>query len=197
MLMDELSDALARARAGDRNAMAELYRAYAGPLLAYLITQVRRREDAEDLLGEVFMSAMRDLGRFEGDVGGFRAWLYRVASNRAVDLARRNARRPEDPLDVAFERPGDADPASDALGRLDRERLWRAVMALPEEQRRVVALRLAGGLSAPEIAEVVGKPVGAVKALQHRALVNLTKAFGKPYPGASEVRLEGREETFD
>jgi RNA polymerase sigma-70 factor (ECF subfamily) len=177
--------------------MAELYRAYAGPLLAYLITQVRRREDAEDLLGEVFMSAMRDVRRFEGNMSGFRAWLYRIASNRAVDLARRHARRPEDPLAAAAERPGDADPAIDALGRVDRERLWRAVMALPEAQRRVVAMRLAGGLSAPEIAEALGKPVGAVKALQHRALVNLTKAFGGPYPGAAEGRLEGQEENFD
>ena len=128
--MEHLEDALARAQAGDTNAMAELYHAYAGPLLAYLMTQVRRREDAEDLLGEVFVSAMRDLGRFEGTISGFRAWLYRIASNRAVDLARLNARRPEEPLAVALERPGEADPAAEALGRVDRERLWRAVKAL-------------------------------------------------------------------
>jgi len=193
----DLQDALARAQAGDRSAMTELYRAYAGPLLAYLSTQVRRREDAEDLLGEVFMSAMRDLGRFEGNLSGFRAWLYRIASNRAVDLARRTARRPEDPLAIAIERPGDADPASEALGRVDRERLWRAVMALPGAQRQVVAMRLAGGLSAPEIAEALGKRVGAVKALQHRALLNLTKALGGPYPGAPKGRLEVREAKSD
>ncbi|TMK54985.1 MAG: sigma-70 family RNA polymerase sigma factor [Actinobacteria bacterium] len=101
--MSDLEDALERARAGDANGMAELYRAYAAPLLAYLVTQVRRREDAEDLLGEVFLSAMRDVSRFDGNIGGFRAWLYRIASNRAVDLARRNARRPEEPLAVAEE----------------------------------------------------------------------------------------------
>jgi RNA polymerase sigma-70 factor (ECF subfamily) len=195
--MEHLQDALARAQAGDKDAMAELYHAYAGPLLAYLITQVRRREDAEDLLGEVFVSAMRDLNRFEGTVGGFRAWLYRIASNRAVDLARLNARRPEEPLAGAVERPGDSDPAAEALGRVDRERLWRAVEALPEAQRTVVAMRLAGGLSAAEVAEAVGKPVGAVKALQHRALVNLTKALAGPYPGARAGRLKEREQTFD
>jgi DNA-directed RNA polymerase specialized sigma24 family protein len=69
-------------------------------------------------------------------------------------------------------------------------------MALPKAQRQVVGMRLAGGLSAPEIAEALGKPVGAVKALQHRALVNLTKAFA-PYPGGPERRLKGREENFD
>jgi len=195
--MSDLEDALERARAGDANGMAELYRAYAAPLLAYLVTQVRRREDAEDLLGEVFLSAMRDVSRFDGNIGGFRAWLYRIASNRAVDVARGTARRPEEPLAVAVEQPGEADPAGEALGKVDRERLWRAVMALPEAQRQVVAMRLAGSLSAPEIATVVGKPLGAVKALQHRALVNLTKALGGPYPGVPEGRLEGREETID
>jgi len=195
--MEDLQDALTRAQAGDNDAVAALYHAYSGPLLAYLSTQVRRREDAEDLLGEVFVSAIRDLDRFEGTIGGFRAWLYRIASNRAVDLARLNARRPEEPLALAVERPGDDDPAAEAVGRVDRERLWRAVKALPEAQRTVVAMRLAGGLSAAEISEVLGKPVGAVKALQHRALVNLTKALGGPYPGAGAGRLEEREETLD
>src|SRR5258707_7192723 len=125
--MEHLQAGLAGAQAGDKDAVAELYHAYAGPLLAYLITQVRRREDAKDLLGEVFVSAIRDLDGFEGTIGGFRAWLYRIASNRAVDLARLNARRPEEPLAVAVERPGDDDPAAEAVGRVDRERLWRAV----------------------------------------------------------------------
>jgi len=194
--MSDLQDALERAQAGNAGAIADLYRAYAGPLLAYLITQVRRREDAEDVLGEVFLSVVRDLPKFTGDLSGFRAWLYRIASNRAVDLARRNARRPEDPLAIAMDLPSAADPSADALGRLEREGLWQAVMALPDAQRRVVALRLAGGLSASEIAEVVGKPVGAVKALQHRALANLTRALGA-YPAVPEGRLEGQEETYD
>ncbi|HLW16602.1 MAG TPA: RNA polymerase sigma factor [Actinomycetota bacterium] len=195
--MSDLQEALERAQAGDAQGMTDLYRAYSAQLLAYLVTQVRRREDAEDLLGEVFLQAMRDVARFEGNLSGFRAWLYRIATNRAVDLARRNQRRPEEPLAIVIEQPGSADPAGEALGNVDRERLWRAVMALPEAQRQVVAMRLAGGLSAPEIADAVGKPVGAVKALQHRALVNLTKALGGPYPGVPEGRLEEREENLD
>ena len=194
--MSDLQDALGRAQAGDAGGMADLYRAYSAPLLAYLMTQVRRREDAEDLLGEVFLQAMRDIARFEGPIRGFRAWLYRIATNRAVDLGRRNQRRPEEPLAVVFEQPGSADPAGEALGRVERERLWQAVMALPDAQRQVVTMRLAGGLSAPEIAEAVGKPVGAVKALQHRALVNLTRALGA-YPPTPEGRLEGKEESYD
>jgi len=145
----------------------------------------------------VFVSAMRDLTSFDGDIGGFRAWLYRIASNRAVDLARRNARRPEEPLVLVVERPSADDPAADALGRLERDRLWKAVETLPEAQREVLTLRLAGGLSAPEIAEVVGKPVGAVKSLQHRALANLSKAMAGPYPQKPRGRLEKAKENLD
>ncbi|MGZ4144244.1 MAG: RNA polymerase sigma factor [Actinomycetota bacterium] len=194
--MEHLDEALARAKAGERDAMAELYRAFAAPLLAYLNTQVRRPEDAEDVLGEVFVAAMRDLHTFVGDVGGFRAWLYRIATNRAVDLARQRSRRPEEPLAEDFDRPAASDPAAEAMGRVERDRLWVAVRALPNEQRRVVAMRLGGGLTSSEIAEVLGKPVGAVKSLQHRALANLTKALVGPYPEDPGMRLKEQEETL-
>lgn len=189
----DLEDALSRARAGDTDAFADLYRALSGPLYSYLLTQVRRREDAEDLVGEVFLGAMRDLPRFAGDASGFRAWLYRIATNRAIDLARRSRRRREEPLDEALEEAAVDDTAADAIGRADRARLWEAVGALSEQQRRVVALRLAAGLSTAEIARVVGKRPGAVKAIQHRALQNLARALGAPYPAAEPARLAERE----
>ncbi len=164
--------------------MGELYAAFSGPLLSYLTSQVRRREDAEDLLGEVFVSAMKDLGSFSGDLSGFRAWLYRIATNRAIDLARRQRRRPEEPLEVAEQRVDEADPEADAIERVERARVRAAVMQLPEEQRRVMVLRVVAGLQAAEIAQIVGKRVGAVKALQHRALANLTKSLG---PAAARI----------
>lgn len=188
--MEDLEEALSRARAGDRAAMGELYQAFASPLLSFLVMQTRRQQDAEDLLGEVFIAAMRDIGSFEGDPTGFRAWLYRIATNRAIDLSRRNRRRPEETLEVVQERVDEADPEADALAGLERARVRAAVRALPEEQRRVMALRLAGGLTASEIAQVIGKGTGAVKALQHRALVNLSRSLG-PYPRDEGGRLDG------
>lgn len=176
----DLEDVLQRARGGEMTAMGELYRAFAPQLLAYLTTQVRRREDAEDLLGEVFVAALRDLGSFEGDVAGVRAWFFRIATNRAIDLARRTKRRPEEPLVFAEDRVDPSNPEAEALTNLERDRVRAAVMALPEEQRRVMTLRIVGELTSAEIAEIVQKRVGAVKALQHRALANLAKALGGP-----------------
>jgi len=186
---DSLDEAVARAISGDGSAFDDIYRALSGPVFSYLATQVRRREDAEDLTGQVFLEAMRGVRRFSGDAAAFRGWLFRIAHNRAVDLARRVGRRPESPLEEAETVPDELEVEEWALSRVARARVWQAVQDLPEQQRRVVSLRLAAGLSAREIAEALGKRVGTVKALQHRALVTLArvlkdleKSTGEPPP---------------
>jgi RNA polymerase sigma-70 factor (ECF subfamily) len=158
-------------------AFDEIYRALSGPVYSYLTTQVRRREDAEDLTGQVFLEAMRGIRSFTGDASAFRGWLFRIAHNRAVDLARRLARRPEASLEEAESIP-EANATEDrAIGRVASLQIWRAVESLPEQQRRVITLRLAAGLTSREIAEVLGKRIGTVKALQHRALGTVAKAL--------------------
>ena len=168
---------MARARAGDGPAFDDIYRALSGPVLSYLLSQVRRREDAEDLTGQVFLEAMRGVRSFSGDSSAFKAWLFRIAHNRAVDLARRISRRPEAPLEEVELLPDPARTEDVAVAGLESERLWRAVQALPEQQRRVLVLRLGAGLSSPEIARVLGKRIGTVKALQHRAVTALARAL--------------------
>jgi RNA polymerase sigma-70 factor (ECF subfamily) len=179
-----LDDAVARAIAGDGRAFDEIYRALAGPVYSYLATQVRRREDAEDLTGQVFLEAMRGVRTFTGDSSAFRGWLFRIAHNRAVDLARRLARRPETNLDEAESIPDAVATEDRALTGVAYTQVWRAVQALPEQQRRVIVLRLGAGLTAREIAEALGKRLGTVKALQHRALVTLSKTL-KDLEGAT------------
>lgn len=173
------AEAVRRALSGDLAAFEDLYRLHAGPLLSFLATQVRRVEDAEDLVGQVFLEAMNGVGRFEGDAASFRAWLFRIGRDRAIDLGRRQTRRPEDPLEATLDPAAADDTEEQAIASLERRAVWRAVRSLPDAQREVIALRLGSGLSSREIAEVVGKDVNAVKALQHRALASLTKSLGK------------------
>jgi RNA polymerase sigma-70 factor, ECF subfamily len=172
-----LDDAVARAIAGDGRAFDEIYRALSGPVYSYLTTQVRRREDAEDLTGQVFLEAMRGVRTFSGDSSAFRGWLFRIAHNRAVDLARRLSRRPEASLEEVELLPDLVATEDRALTSVAYAQVWRAVQALPEQQRRVIVLRLGAGLTAREIAEALGKRLGTVKALQHRALVTLAKTL--------------------
>lgn len=179
-----LDDAVARAIKGDGRAFDEIYRALSGPVYSYLTTQVRRREDAEDLTGQVFLEAMRGVRTFKGDSSAFRGWLFRIAHNRAVDLARRLARRPESALEEAEAIPDILGTEDRALTGVAYTRIWQAVQRLPEQQRRVIVLRLGAGLSAREIAEALGKRIGTVKALQHRALVTLGRVL-KDLEGAT------------
>jgi RNA polymerase sigma-70 factor, ECF subfamily len=172
-----LEDAVARARSGDGDAFDAIYRALSGPVHSYLVTQVRRREDAEDLTGQVFLEAMRGIRAFTGDASAFKGWLFRIAHNRAVDLSRRLARRPESPLEEAEAVPDPLATEERALAAVAKERLWRAVEQLPEQQRQVLTLRLGAGLSASEIGRALGKRTGTVKALQHRALGTLARAL--------------------
>ena len=172
-----LDEAVGRAIAGDGRAFDDIYRALSGPVYSYLTTQVRRREDAEDLTGQVFLEAMRGIRTFAGDGPAFRGWLFRIAHNRAVDLARRLARRPETSLEEAESIPEAIATEDRAIGGVSAMLVWRAVDALPEQQRRVITLRLAAGLTSKEIAEVLGKRIGTVKALQHRALVALSRSL--------------------
>ena len=148
-------------------AAGEVYRRLAPAVLGYLRAQ--RAPDPEDLLGEVFLQVARDLPRFRGDEDAQRRWVFTIAHNRLLDARRRQSRRPAPaygPLpDVA------SPPAPDPL---DPE-LVEALASLTPEQREVVVLRFVADLSLDDVARVTKRKVGAVKALQHRALEMLSR----------------------
>jgi RNA polymerase sigma factor (sigma-70 family) len=147
---------------------ADIYRQLAPAVLGYLRAQ--RAPEPEDLLGEVFLQVARDLRRFRGDDDALRRWVFAIAHNRLVDDGRRRARRPRLADDEATEVAAPEPPE-----RFDPE-LQTALDALTPDQRQVVVLRFVADLSLDDVARVTKRPVGAVKALQHRALENLRKA---------------------
>lgn len=143
----------------------EVYRRLAPAVLGYLRAQ--RAVEPEDLLGEVFLQIARDLHRFSGDDDALRRWVFTVAHHRLIDDRRRRARRPqladaEVPDLVAPDWPDQPDP--ELLAALDR---------LTPDQREVVLLRFVGDLPLEAVAKATKRNVGAVKALQHRALEQL------------------------
>lgn len=136
-------------------------------MLGYLRSQ--RVPEAEDVLGEVFLQVARDLRRFKGDDDACRRWVFSIAHNRMVDAFRRRDRRPEEPGPV----PEQA--VDDILDALDPA-LMAALDALTPDQREVVVLRFVADLPLEAVARITGRPAGAVKSLQHRALRNLQQA---------------------
>ena len=169
---------LAAARARDPDAIASIYQAYAPDLFRYVRAGLRDKQTAEDLVAGVFVSVIEALPGFRGPVGALPGWLFQIARHDLADYRRSAARHPVEPLDrmdEAAEAAEADDPEDLAVARVESGRLWSAVRRLPALQRDVLLLRLAAGLSAPEVARTVGRSVGAVKALQHRGLASLAR----------------------
>jgi RNA polymerase sigma-70 factor (ECF subfamily) len=155
-VVDDASLAAAAA-AGDRPALETLLERYADRVHAICRRIVVNSEDALDATQEALIAITRGIGRFDGR-SAFTTWLYRVATNAALDELRRRSRRPV-PLDATLDLESPSgEGAVDA--RLDVD---RALAEVPEEFRTAVVLRDLADLDYPEIAAVLGVPLGTVK----------------------------------
>jgi RNA polymerase sigma factor (sigma-70 family) len=166
---------LAAAQAGEERAWAALYDELSGRLLRYL--RARGAREPDDLVGEVFVHLARGLGCFRGDEAALRGWAFLIARNRLLDEHRRGRRRPVEPLDDVDDRAlaGGRDTEGEALARLGSARLHHLLDALTPDQRDVLLLRIVGDLSLEQVADALGKRVGAVTQLQRRALATLRR----------------------
>jgi len=159
-----------RLKGGDAEAAASLYRLYADPLYRYFVYQTRDPDLAADLTSEVFLRMLENIGRYNHRGIPFRAWLFKIAHNLVIDHYRERAKRA--PGEADLPEPGTEDPEP---AEVDRDRLVAALNRLTAEQRQVVLLRFIEDLDIKEVAAILGKTEGAVKALQHRAIAALRR----------------------
>ena len=166
---------LDRARRGDRDALAELWRTHHVSVLRYL--RRRRTVDAEDVAAQVWIDVASSIHRFEGDDGDFRRWLFTIAHRRGVDSIRRAVR--DDQLAVRAADAGAdnhaeaADEAHDRAGALDRA--IDLIASLPEQMGEAVMLRVVNELPVADVAEILGTTEGNVRVLVHRGTARLRR----------------------
>ncbi|MBI4673483.1 MAG: sigma-70 family RNA polymerase sigma factor [Chloroflexi bacterium] len=146
---------------------AALYDCYAPALYRYIYYRLGAKTIAEDLTAEVFV---RVLGMKHAP-DDWRAYLYRIAHNLVVDYVRRNPAVFEGMDESLLDERGD--PATRAELQDERRRVRRAIARLTPEQQQVVVLKFVEEMSNAQVARIMNKPEGAIKALQHRALTNL------------------------
>ena len=173
---------LDRAKRGDARAFEDLARAEERALFRHVARMVGPT-DAEDVVQDAFVSAWKSMGSFEGTA--FHAWLFRIATNRALDLIRARRRKGELPLEPAEDEERTwAEPAAPGpdLHRIagDREAVAAveiALQAVPAEQRAALLLRDVEGFDYEEIARITASELGTVKSRIHRARLSVRNAL--------------------
>ena len=183
---------LAAARAGDREALERLLTAHQHRVFRFGVKMCGEEEDAKDVLQETLITAARSIRDFRGE-SSISTWLYTIARSFCVKK-RRTSKFAPDHVDSLEATPGEArsvpDPARGpedaAAGAQVRAALQRAIAALEPMYREVLVLRDVEGLSASEVAEVLGLSVEAVKSRLHRARVQVRRdvapLLGTPEP---------------
>ena len=183
--MADLTETL---RAGDVSAFEAIFQDYRKMVFktAYLMTG--RKEEAEDILQEVFVSVWRSRSTFNPRKGKLSTWIYRITVNQCLSWRRR--KKPallsleEKNIDLLDTKPT-KQPEEILVTRLEYEKLLKAMNALDSRHRSVLVLRYFNDLSYDEIAQVIGIPLGTVKSRINQALKSLRVQMNTQQPEAS------------
>jgi RNA polymerase sigma-70 factor (ECF subfamily) len=172
---DRVRRLVERGQQGDRDALEDLYLIYFDRIYSYLHMSVGNRHDAEDLTTQTFLKMLESIGRFRFRSAPFSAWLFRIAHNLAMDHFR--AARRWQPEEEVPEPPGQEGLSAEeeALHEIGRASMLELIEGLSPEQQQVLTLKFVFNFGNAEAATILGKTEGAVKSLQHRALVSLQK----------------------
>jgi len=171
-----------RAQAGERDALEELYLIHFDRIYSYLHMTVGNRHDAEDLTTQTFLKMLESIGRFRWQAAPFSAWLFRIAHNLSMDHFRANRRwQPEEEVP---EPPDSAERSAEdeALQSIGRQSMMSLIDTLSPEQQQVLTLKFVFNFPNGDVATILEKTEGAIKSLQHRALVSLQKQIAPDGP---------------
>lgn len=168
-----------RAKLGDSEAFTEIYENNYSRIYSYIYYRVDSQEIAEDLASDVFVRLVKGIHTYRDKGRPIIAWLYTIAGNLVRDYYRKHGRIQLMPIDdreiVSYH-----DPAHQIDLDISIKQLKSAIRHLTADQAQVIILKFIDGLSNRNIANVMGKPEGSIKSLQHRALRSLRKTLEQP-----------------
>ena len=174
--MQDERDLVKRAKEGDQKAFARLYEAHFDRVYRYIVIRIGDKTEAEDMTQQVFLNALRSISSFNWKGTPVAAWLFRIAHNQVVDYLRKKGKQAVTAYEDALISHDNSLQLA-AEHSLDIKQLQMATRRLTPAQQEVITLRFVSELSIAEVAKVMGKTQGAIKALQHSAIVALRKVL--------------------
>ena len=172
--MQDEESLVRQAQQRDQEAFTQLYEEYFDKIYRYITFKIGNKTEAEDMTQQVFLNAIKSISSFKWKGRPFSAWLFRIAHNQVVDYLRKKSKRITVPLAESLVNADDS-PELATERKLDMEQVLLATQQLTKAQGEVISLRFAGGMSVAETARAMAKSEGAVKALQHSAIVALRR----------------------
>jgi RNA polymerase sigma-70 factor (ECF subfamily) len=174
----------------DMNAFGVLYDAYYGKIFSYALRRVADVPLAQDITSEVFLKALRGIGRFKWQGLHFSAWLYRIAGNEIADSYRTSNRERVLSAELTYSLGDTGEGAEEEVARLEEElreehallKMQQALSNLPSVYQEVISLRYFEKKPLKEIGEILGKKEETVKTLLYRGIARLRKQMGHGSP---------------
>lgn len=179
-MIDGEKNIIDRAIRGESSAFGQLYDHYMPMIYRFILLKVGRREEAEDLTHQVFLSALQNVSGYKDRGYPFSSWLYRIARNVIID----NARTRKEAVSIYdLELEPHIEPAIEKTLDIKSElnSVTKAIAELTEEQQDVIIMKFIEGFSNQEIAKALDKNEGAIRTIQHRAIDKLKKLLINDY----------------
>lgn len=153
----------------------QIYLDYRSKVAAYISSHIRNREDAEDLVSEVFIKVHASIDRFDETKASVSTWVYTITRNTVTDFLRRNRITEELPEDA----PSPLLTEESYMNEETLSELAEALTHLEDDERRIIVLRYGSGMPLTEIADKLGLSYGAVKIRHRKALNKLEELMNK------------------
>ena len=174
--MQDEESIVRRAKEHDQAALTRLYEENFDKIYRYTVLRIGDRTEAEDITQQVFTNALKSISSYKFKGAPFSAWLFRIAHNLIVDRARKKAKQYTVPLNDSLTKGGEV-PVKQTEDKLQAEELVTMLRKLTGAQQEVISLRFVAEMPIAQVAMAMGKSEGAIKALQHSAIVALRRAM--------------------